>query len=102
MQIVLKQPEINAAIRQYISQQGINLTNKTVTIAFTAGRKEAGISADISIDDQDLPDLGPDDSGVKPVLNLVPTAEVKQTPAPEPEGEPTAEEAPAKATSLFS
>lgn len=56
MLIQLKQLEIVAALKQYIAQQGINLTNKDVKIAFTAGRKESGISADVEIEElADIP-----------------------------------------------
>lgn len=51
MQIQLKQAEIIAALKQYITSQGINLTGKTVDIEFTAGRKESGLTADISIEE---------------------------------------------------
>lgn len=53
MLIQLKQSEIMAALKQYIVQQGINLSNKDVKITFTAGRKESGISADVDIEDTD-------------------------------------------------
>lgn len=60
MQIQLKQSEIITALKQYITSQGINLVNKEVTISFTAGRKEAGVTADLSIEDSSIP--GFDDS----------------------------------------
>ena len=50
MLITLKQKEIEAALRLYISQRGINLADKEVGIAFTAGRKETGVSAEVSIE----------------------------------------------------
>lgn len=50
MQIQLKQAEIEEAIVRYISQQGINLVNKTVNITFTSGRKDNGLSAEVDID----------------------------------------------------
>lgn len=62
MQIQLKQTEIVAALKQYVQAQGINLVGKNVDITFTAGRKEAGIVADISIEDS------------AQVLGLAPTA----------------------------
>ena len=52
MQINLKQNEIISAIKGYITNQGINLVGKNVTVTFTAGRKESGISAEVSIEDQ--------------------------------------------------
>ena len=55
MQINLKQTEIIQALKSYISQKGINLSGKTVECAFTAGRKDSGISVEISIEDQDIP-----------------------------------------------
>ena len=51
MQIHLKQLEIEAALRQFISQQGISLVGKTVGIAFTSGRKDNGLSAEVTIED---------------------------------------------------
>lgn len=51
MQIQLKQSEIIQALKLYISTQGINLNGKTVEVAFTAGRRETGLSADIDIQD---------------------------------------------------
>lgn len=51
MDIQLKQKEITEALKQFIVSQGISLTGKSVSISFTAGRKESGITADISIED---------------------------------------------------
>jgi hypothetical protein len=51
MQIQLKQAEIVIALKMYIVSQGIILAGKEVGISFTAGRKEAGVLADISIED---------------------------------------------------
>ena len=58
MQISLTQSEIVNALKGYISQQGINLCGKEVSISVTAGRKEKGISAEIEIEDIDLPQFG--------------------------------------------
>ena len=55
MQISLKQNEIEVALKNYLSQQGISLYARDVSIAFTAGRKESGISAEITIEDADIP-----------------------------------------------
>ena len=52
MQIHLKQNEIEAALKLFVSQQGINLANKTITMEFTAGRKESGISVEMSIEEK--------------------------------------------------
>jgi hypothetical protein len=93
MQIQLKQTEIIAALKQYIVGQGISLNGKSVDISFTAGRKEAGITADISIEDANaIP--GFEDSqeeAAKPVLTVVPTP--PETKAAEPEA-PAVEEPP--------
>jgi len=51
MQIILKQRDIEQALALYIRDQGINLTNKTLSVAFTAGRKEGGLTAEIDIED---------------------------------------------------
>ena len=51
MQIILKQRDIELALKGYIAAQGIILANKTVEINFTAGRKESGISAEVDIDE---------------------------------------------------
>lgn len=51
MDIQLKQKEITEALKQFIVSQGISLTGKSVSISFTAGRKESGITAEISIED---------------------------------------------------
>jgi hypothetical protein len=55
MQINLKQREIIEALRQYVIKKGIDLTGKTVECAFTAGRKDSGISVEIQIEDLDIP-----------------------------------------------
>lgn len=88
MQIQLKQTEIIAALKQYIAGQGISLSGKSVDISFTAGRKEAGITADISIEDSGVIPGFEDaqDDAAKPVLTVVPTP---------PEAKAAEEEAPA-------
>ena len=55
MIINLKQTEIEQALRAYVVAQGINLHGKDLTISFTAGRRESGISAEISIDEVEIP-----------------------------------------------
>lgn len=97
MQIQLKQVEIVTALKQYITQQGIDLSAKHVVINFTAGRKESGITADLSIEDTEIP--GFTESDKEPaVLTLVAAAPVEESAA-EPEAEAPA---PAKSVSLFS
>ena len=77
MQIQLKQAEIVEALKQYITGKGINLTGKAFTVSFTAGRKEAGLSADVGIEDADIPGVDnftstDDDEPAKPALSVVP------------------------------
>lgn len=55
MQIQLKQVEIIAALKAYITGKGFDLVGKTTDISFTAGRKDAGLTADISIEDTQIP-----------------------------------------------
>ena len=75
MQISLKQSEIVAALKMYVTQQGINLAGKSVSIDFTAGRKEAGITADIDIEDgAQVPDLGFDDEAATATAAVIKTA----------------------------
>ena len=88
MQINLKQPEIEQALRAYVVAQGISLHGKDLTISFTAGRRESGISAEISIDDVEIPGYTTDAPIAKvPVLALAPAvtevAEAVEAPVPE-------------------
>lgn len=75
MQINIKQAEIEAAIKGYIASQGIKVHGKQVTISFTAGRKESGLTAEIIIEGND--------QEVKPitgsVLRAVEQSEVRPT-----------------------
>lgn len=61
MNIQLNQHEIEAAIRESIARQGVHLRNKTIGIAFSAGRGSNGLSANLTIDDIRIP--GDDDVG---------------------------------------
>ena len=84
MQIQLKQTEIIAALKQYISGQGISLAGKTVSISFTAGRKESGIIADLSIEEVAIPGFSDADAdgAAAPALHVVQsTAAVEETKA---------------------
>lgn len=54
MQIIIKQSEIEVAVKNYIAGLGINLTGKDVEVSFTAGRKEDGLSASLDIVDATL------------------------------------------------
>lgn len=55
MIINLKQTEIEQALRAYVVAQGISLHGKDLTISFTAGRRESGITAEVSIEDVEIP-----------------------------------------------
>lgn len=74
MNLNLKQAEIVDALKQYVAKQGFSLQGKSVKITFTAGRKDSGLSADVSIEDQDIPGVeeGPAEV-IKPVLTAVVT-----------------------------
>ena len=73
MQINLTQSEIVVALKNYISQQGINLYGKEVSITFTAGRKESGISAAMDIEDTDLPQFGEAEPATLELVRSIPT-----------------------------
>lgn len=81
MQIQLKQAEIVVALKDYISKKGIDLSGKTVDIAFTASRKDAGLTADLSIEDLGIPAFTAEEAdhahATAAVVSLV------KTPAPE-------------------
>ena len=108
MQINLKQPEIKKALELYVAQQGIQLMGKDVSIKFTAGRGETGLTADILITAADLPDFGDEEVGTvapaaaKPVLTVV-TAVAEEPEAVPVDDTVTTEvaEKPAKTASLF-
>ena len=51
MQINFNQTEIEQALKNYINEQGIGLYGKIVTLAFTAGRKAAGLSVEVNIEE---------------------------------------------------
>lgn len=51
MQIILKQRDIEAAVKDFVVAQGISIAHKSIEINFTAGRKETGISVEIDIED---------------------------------------------------
>lgn len=104
MIINLKQTEIEQALRAYVISQGISLHGKDLTISFTAGRRESGISAEISIDDVEIPGYSNDvyvadaapvakDVVVRPAM--VTSAEVQEEPQPVPQEEAQEDAAPA-------
>ena len=106
MLIQLRQSEIEVALREYIVNQGINLTGRRVDISFTSGRKDNGISADLDIVDTQ--------QTIKVTQGFAPAEEVKEAcPLKDPEeatdetdfpkdiGEPVAPVETKAATSLF-
>lgn len=100
MQINLKQQEIESALKGYIASQGINLFNKDVNIAFTAGRKGSGLSAEVIIED-----------AANHANHVVVRGEIagfvaaqpvtSNTPTPEVAAEVVEEQEPVKTSSLF-
>ena len=108
MKVKIQQNEIITALKQYISSQGINLQGKTVAIDFTAGRKEGGLTADISIEELTIPDFFETSEHQAPALTVVLAPALAQEAPQEssaPAYEMTAEEEvvspPVKTTSLF-
>lgn len=103
MQIQFKQSEIIAALKQYIAAQGINITGKSVDIAFSATRGAAGIIADVTIEEVEIPgfsDATAEDVA-KPVLSVVQPTAAAATEVQAPAETPEPEAAPATPTSLF-
>lgn len=49
MKLSLQQTEIEAAIRAYVTSQGINTAGKLVIMDFTMGRKGTGLTVDVDI-----------------------------------------------------
>ena len=103
MQINLKQPEIISALNKYMAGLGINTVGKTVTVKFTAGRGDSGLSAEINIDEAGLPDFGPgdDEEVTKPALALVKETKSEVTSGTAAEDGAKADEASPTPTSLF-
>lgn len=84
MKIELKQAEIVAALAQYISSKGISLTGKDMTVTFTAGRKQSGISAELTIDEDGIPDFDTLDIPVAavPAVEVITDSPVEVSPPP--------------------
>lgn len=113
MQIQLKQTEIISAIKRYITLQGIDLAGKDVTVAFIVGRKDNGITAEIEIEENTLPDFLTEDiadddtatpvlkSAVLSVVTSVPVVLNSSAEPAETQGEAQTNES-VKTTSLFS
>ena len=107
MRIQLRQIEIEEALQQYISNQGINLTGKVVEIGFTASRSADGLTADVDITNA-TENAKPTQAITRAVTTeALPTAPAEEAPAQEEQAtEAQAEEAQTKeatpASSLFS
>lgn len=73
MQILLKQTEIETAIKDYVTKQGIKLQGRSVEIVFTSGRKENGVTADMCISDDadDFPVFISEETQTASVSSLV-------------------------------
>lgn len=92
MDINLKQPEIETAIRSYLTKLGIDLDGKTVGIDFTSGRKNNGLTAAVTITNELIPgfetNVSTDEPKSAEVIDLVntPVADpVAEVAATEPE-----------------
>ena len=57
MLIQLKQTELEAAIAAYIALQGLSISNKKISVTFTAGRGASGYTADVELEPADNIDL---------------------------------------------
>lgn len=81
MNIILKQKEIEAALKLYALQQGIQLAGKNVLISFTAGRKDSGISAELDIADK-VDTVSFIDTLIQQQANAIVIPEIPEAPAP--------------------
>ena len=81
MNVILKQKEIEAALKLYALQQGIQLAGKTVLISFTAGRKDTGISAELDISDKS-DTVSFIDTLIEQQANAIVIPEIPEPPAP--------------------
>lgn len=73
MLIIIKQIEIEVAVKNYIAGLGINLNGKDVEVSFTAGRGEVGLSASL-----DIMEAG---SSAMPAPTLTPVKNAQEAPA---------------------
>ena len=76
MQIILKQRDIEQALKGYMVAQGINLYNKEVSVQFSAGRGANGISAEVNIEDGPEVLISAPPGGVINTRELQPAASV--------------------------
>jgi hypothetical protein len=103
MQVQLKQAELNAAVRQYVAAEGLSLVGKDVSIEFTAGRGENGITATVSIENGvTLPVLPDENDSAKPALTVVASNPSQVITGGEEASAETASNEAKPASSLFS
>lgn len=111
MRIQLKQNEIESALKGYIAKQGIGVAHKLITMNFTSGRKNNGLSVEIVIEDEHRVNIAPAIAGkdcFAADAGVVPTTDPEEayvgSPADEKEaaeGKIQAEVPVTTATSLF-
>ena len=70
MTITLNQAAIEAALIAYVAQMGVAIAGKATEVSMTAGRKDNGYSADVTIISDSAPQVT---SVVKPVQVIVPS-----------------------------
>ena len=106
MRIQLRQIEIEEALQQYISNQGINLTGKVVEIGFTASRSADGLTADVDI--TNATDNAKSAQAITRAVNTEaqeteqPAAQAEEAPAQEEQAPEAQAKDVAPASSLFS
>jgi hypothetical protein len=85
MKITLNQVEIEEALKQYVSGQGISVTGKSIEVNITAGRGPNGVTAELDIvSEAEIPSTAPAAKAAPTVeLSLAPKAD--PAPAAEPE-----------------
>lgn len=111
MQINLKKDEIEQALKNHLSNQGIVIQNKTVEFTFSLKRKGVGISVRVSIQDSGVPSFAEaivdeDAPAPPPALKVVEFSTPVETEAVThqdfSEGHASVEEPSIKTSSLFS
>lgn len=113
MRITLNQSEIEQALRQFVSSQGIDIQGKQVEVSLTAGRGINGFSAELTIQSKDCVADGDEiycePEGVEPEAPMEPVAVTEPTKGTStigslvaaPESVPAPAPWDAKADSLF-
>ena len=112
MRITLNQSEIEQALRQFVSSQGIDIQGKQVEVSLTAGRGINGFSAELTIQSKDCAADGdeiycePEGIAPEPVVEMVAASEPPKDTmisrlVADPENVPVPAPWDAKADSLF-